>query len=210
MVTGPVYQLLSLPDGSVLASGSGTTWVVTDKGVMPTAVAPDGVTSGAVDHLGRVVFVQSTSVANGDQFQLARWTPTTGVTETVDAVQAYASGGQLSRSNNGRWMLYRPQNSAGGLKINTVTGEVTKLNLTNVLSSAALDDNGTVYFTENGPLRRLNANGTVTILNDTNPGTLIGFDRINSTVLWSFYSNGTGRLDPNGNKLSHVVLEHFS
>lgn len=205
-VTGPVYHLFGLPDAAVLALGSGATWVVTDKGAIPGAVAPDGATSGAVDHLGRLVFVQSTAAAYGYQFRLARWTPTTGTTEIVDAAQAYSSGGQLFRSNNGRWMLYRPQYSAGGLKINAVTGEVTKLDLTNSLSSVAIDDNGTVYFTENGPLRRLNADGTVTIFNDTNPGTLIGFDRKNPTILWSFHSDGVGRLDLNGSKFSHVSL----
>lgn len=209
-VTGPVYQLLSLPDGPVLALGSGMTWVVTDQGAVPTAVAPDGVASGAVDHLGRVVFIQSTYAGSGYQSRLARWTPATGALESVDAVQAYGSGGQFFRSNSGRWMLYRPQYSAGALKINAVTGEVTRLNLNNVLSSVALDDSGTVYFTENGPLQRLNANGTVTIFNDTNPGTLIGFDRKSPTLLWSFYSNGIGRLDLDGNRFTNIPLGNIN
>ncbi|MFK7601564.1 hypothetical protein ACI3L1_05070 [Deinococcus sp. SM5_A1] len=205
-LTGTVYHLLSLPDGSVLASGSNNTWVVADKGAVPTAVAPNGAASGAVDHLGRIWFIQETYTGSGYQFRLARWTLPTGATETVDAIQAYGSGGQLFRSNNGRWMLYRPQYSAGGFKINVVTGEVSKLSLTNFFSSLALDDNGAVYFTENGPLQRINADGTVTIFNDTNPGILIGFDRENPTVLWSFYSNGIGRLDLNGNKFRNVTL----
>ncbi|MDL2345153.1 hypothetical protein QOL99_13465 [Deinococcus sp. MIMF12] len=210
-----VGSLIALPDGDVLALGSDDRVArLTAAGEVTLMPRPAGLSSGVADAQGRVWFVQRTVVGTGGfRSTLARWTPGAGSgageTVVVDDTRDYGQqGGRLVANGDGRVLAYLPAYTSAALRIDPQAGTVTPLGaeVSEQGGSVAISAPGTVWLTQNGTLKRLNADGSVTTFGELRVDRLFGFDRQNPDVLWGADYTSVFRIDARTGKATRVQL----
>ncbi|WP_188905128.1 hypothetical protein [Deinococcus aerophilus] len=209
-----IVRLIALPSGSLLATtsphGSGKAYLVTASGTSTPLTPPSAVDNGASDSHGRIWFVKTTQTGMGGQLTaLTHWNPTTGAVATVPTAQTIEASGTFTASNDGKQLIYLPSYSNKGLKIDTVTDTVTPLEFgaSAQSTSIAIRNDGLIYLTEYGRLKRINTDGsTTTFQNQSQIGRMIGFDKKDSTVLWSTSYNGLLKIDVTTNQFTELSL----
>ncbi|MFC4425600.1 hypothetical protein [Deinococcus navajonensis] len=203
-------RLISLADSSVLVlSGYGTysAFTVDSSGNTKAVTVPfstyDTIADEA-DSQGRIWFLQRSYTSTGARTStLAYWSPSTGAVTPVDATREYDStysyGGRFSVTPDGKTLVYVSNATNTVVKINAETSALTSLDLGSGATGAsvAIRQDGTVWFTSNGQLRRVNTDGSITTFNDvgTNTDTLIGFDHSASHILWGRSYSGVVKIN---------------
>lgn len=213
-----INKLLTLPDGAVLAMNYDTysdeVYRVTNDGISAALARPRDLAYGAVDSQGQVWFVQTTPEGiGGEKKELARWNPATGAVTVVTTPQPIEPGGSLTASNDGKQMVYFSAYANKALKINTVTKTISNLNVSagGASTSMALGNDGLIYFTAYGQLKRLNTDGTVTTFqNQSQISRLVGFDQKDSGLVWALDSDGVVRINAATNQLTSLSLGQTS
>ncbi|MPY65551.1 SMP-30/gluconolactonase/LRE family protein [Deinococcus sp. SDU3-2] len=209
-----VGSLTALPGGDVLAAGTDERVArITAAGEVTLLPRPTGLFGGVADAQGRVWFVQRVSEpTGGTRTALVRWTPGTGTgageVVVVDDKANYGQQGRLVASGDGKTLVYLPAYSTAALRIDTQAGTVRPLgaDVSEQGGSVAVSDAGSVWLTQYGSVKRLNADGSVTTFNDLRVERLFGFDRQNPDVLWGADYTSIFRIDARTGTATRVQL----
>lgn len=212
-VPSSVGQILTLPGGDLVVPLQNNQAVrISDAGTVTPLTSPSFsyASEAAVDGQGRVWFVQRTLAGMGGYSSaLARWTPETGEVVTVDSSQEYGQqGGRLVASNDGQTLVYLPTYSSKTLRIDARTGAVSPLGveLNDQSGSVAISDSGTLWFTQYGALKRVNADGSVTTFDGVRVERLFGFDRRDANILWGADFSTVVRIDARTGEATRISL----
>ncbi|WP_288432356.1 hypothetical protein [uncultured Deinococcus sp.] len=209
---GVSTQLVGLASGDILyinrESGQ-ESYRVSEQGTvtpLSTNFTSNDTLSTQADAQGRVWFIQRVSTGTGGYTtSLAYWDPTSNTVTKVDSSRNYGtsySAGKFAVSPDGKTLIFSlsSYDSTKPVRIDAATATLTDLSLSGSIQSLVVSNQGTVWYSDYGPLKRLNADGSVTSFDGVSVDKLTGFDTQNSAILWGTSYNGVIKIDSTAGK----------
>lgn len=141
---------------------------------------------GAVDAQGNLWFLKDTSSATSSA-ALARVDFEAGTVTVVDSTRPYRGYESLGASPDGQTVVVLPSSSNILYRVNTAGGVVSTVTLDRTVSSfetAATDNGGHVYLSQQDGVLRVSPVGATTLLPLSGSASLLGLDRAAPGTLW--------------------------
>ncbi|UQN06187.1 hypothetical protein [Deinococcus sp. QL22] len=221
-LTDVSVPLLAIPGGDIYALGTEynnatSIFRLKDDGTVTklNTTSTKGMGSGVVDAQGRIWYsLFFTNDAGAFSYGLFRWDPATGTQTMIDSGEQYSRINGLVASNSGKYVLLQPSYSGTLLLIDTLTSIISPVANPSGSSfeSAAVSNTGQVWYSSNGPLVRVNSDGTTTTFNGTNSSVskIVGFDQNNSNVLWATGYSSVLKVDATSGTISQIPTDRIT
>lgn len=206
-VPGNVDQLIATPDGVLALAGAAASALVHDDGrVELLTTPPAGPGHDLADATDLAGLVWFTRPGTAQPSQLCTWNPRTGQVRVVDTTGIDSTyGSTLTLSPDRRTVLVLPRHAGVALTVQAATGVVTRHVLVGGYTSAAVSDQGDVWFARYNTLSRSPARGAAEYVN-VGTGQLIGFDARHPETLWGHDAGSVYRIDTGSGTSTRIDL----
>lgn len=210
-VPGNVERLIATPDGLLALTKVGGSALVSDEGSVEILSAPPiGAGHDLADSTDVAGLIWFTRQSAGQPTQLCTWNPRTGEVQIMDSTSIDSTyGSTITLSPDRRTVLILPRHTGVALTVQVATGAITRHILVGGYTSAAVSDQGDVWYAGYNTLNRSSARGAAEYVN-VSTGQLIGFDVRRPDTLWGYDAGSVYRIETSTGSSTRIQLSDAS
>ena len=165
--------------------------------------------TSVVDASGNIWYIDTKVIGIGGLEKRLNRYNISGIVNTIPGITPDFMSNGLNISNNGKTLVIKSGTSSLFSKIDAATGTVSPVNATvQGITQVVVGNEGVLWWAGlNGGLQRLNTDESITSFSGVTATALIGFDRQNSDVLWTYSYGKVSRLTLSNLNMTDIYFQ---